>query len=127
MAGLRLNIVKRAQPRVWWVGNVDPGPWKNSKSPSGSEGESERVCCNWRRGKKQVELWNKDERGDSEREREREEVRKKKEMAWMRGEPLVAKMAWLAKYVVLPGAMIAALTYSPPDYASSKDDPKSNK
>lgn len=49
-------------------------------------------------------------------------------MAWMRGEPLVAKMAWLAKYAVVPGAMIAALIYSPPDYASSKnDDHKSNK
>ncbi|KAF3446925.1 hypothetical protein FNV43_RR12105 [Rhamnella rubrinervis] len=53
---------------------------------------------------------------------------KKDEMAWMRGEPLVAKMAWLARYAVVPGAMIAALIYSPPDYASSKnDDNKSNK
>ncbi|KAE8057437.1 hypothetical protein FH972_014130 [Carpinus fangiana] len=40
-------------------------------------------------------------------------------MALMRGEPLVKKLALLAKYVVLPGAMVAALVYSPPDYASS--------
>uniref|UniRef100_A0A2N9EPM7 Uncharacterized protein n=1 Tax=Fagus sylvatica TaxID=28930 RepID=A0A2N9EPM7_FAGSY len=37
-------------------------------------------------------------------------------MSLMRGEPLVAKLAALAKYVVLPGAMVAALVYSPPDY-----------
>ena len=37
----------------------------------------------------------------------------------MRGEPLVTKLAVLAKYVVLPGAMAAAVLYSPPDYASS--------
>ncbi|KAG5542723.1 hypothetical protein RHGRI_015739 [Rhododendron griersonianum] len=41
-------------------------------------------------------------------------------MAFMRGEPLVAKLAVIAKYGVLPGAMIAALIYSPPDYVSSK-------
>lgn len=38
-----------------------------------------------------------------------------------RGEPLVAKLAALAKYVVLPGAMAAAVIYSPPDYASSSN------
>ncbi|KAK2660936.1 hypothetical protein Ddye_007469 [Dipteronia dyeriana] len=45
-------------------------------------------------------------------------------MAFMRGEPLVAKLAALAKFGVLPGAMIAALIYSPPDYCewSSKTD-----
>ncbi|XAR61511.1 hypothetical protein NMG60_11015956 [Bertholletia excelsa] len=50
-------------------------------------------------------------------------------MAFMRGEPLVAKLAVLAKYGVFPGAMIAALVYSPPDYASSKkrDDQSSSK
>ena len=37
----------------------------------------------------------------------------------MRGELLVTKLAVLAKYVVLPGAMAAAVLYSPPDYASS--------
>ena len=40
-------------------------------------------------------------------------------MMMMRGEPLVTKLAVLAKYVVLPGAMAAAVLYSPPDYASS--------
>ncbi|KAM1014429.1 hypothetical protein ACFX2I_044311 [Malus domestica] len=35
-------------------------------------------------------------------------------MALMRGEPLVAKLAALAKYVVFPGAMAAAVIYSPP-------------
>jgi hypothetical protein len=51
----------------------------------------------------------------------RDRIPKKKEraMALMRGEPLVKKLALLAKYVVLPGAMVAALVYSPPDYASS--------
>uniref|UniRef100_A0A7N2M7F2 Uncharacterized protein n=2 Tax=Fagaceae TaxID=3503 RepID=A0A7N2M7F2_QUELO len=39
-------------------------------------------------------------------------------MVFMRGEPLVAKLAVLAKYVVLPGAMAAAVIYSPPGYAS---------
>ena len=48
-------------------------------------------------------------------------------MAFMRGEPLVSKLAMLAKYAVLPGAMIAALIYSPPDYSSSKKpDPHSS-
>lgn len=42
-----------------------------------------------------------------------------KKMEFMRGEPLVRKLAVLSKYGVLPGAMIAALIYSPPDYASS--------
>ncbi|PSR99489.1 DNA helicase [Actinidia chinensis var. chinensis] len=41
-------------------------------------------------------------------------------MTFMRGEPLVAKLAVLAKYAVLPGAMVAALIYSPPDYAYEK-------
>ncbi|KAL5778404.1 hypothetical protein ACOSP7_011330 [Xanthoceras sorbifolium] len=45
-------------------------------------------------------------------------------MSFMRGEPLVAKLAVLAKYAVLPGAMIAALVYSPPDYASSSKNDK---
>ncbi|CAK9178284.1 unnamed protein product [Ilex paraguariensis] len=49
-------------------------------------------------------------------------IKRNLEMALlMKGEPLVAKLALLAKYGVLPGAMIAALIYSPPDYASSKD------
>ncbi|KAL3510646.1 hypothetical protein ACH5RR_030047 [Cinchona calisaya] len=38
----------------------------------------------------------------------------------MKGEPLVTKLAVLSKYAVLPCAMIAALIYSPPDYALSK-------
>lgn len=38
----------------------------------------------------------------------------------MKGEPLVTKLAALAKYAVLPGTMIAALIYSPPNYAYSK-------
>ncbi|KAL5845502.1 hypothetical protein ACOSQ3_011557 [Xanthoceras sorbifolium] len=48
-------------------------------------------------------------------------------MSFMRGEPLVAKLAVLAKYAVLPGAMIAALVYSPPDYASSSKNESSSK
>lgn len=44
-------------------------------------------------------------------------------MAIMRGEPLVTKLAMLAKYVVFPGAMVAALVYSPPDFASKKEEP----
>ncbi|KAG7037970.1 hypothetical protein SDJN02_01603, partial [Cucurbita argyrosperma subsp. argyrosperma] len=43
-------------------------------------------------------------------------------MALMKGEPLVRKLAVFAKYVVLPGAMAAALVYSPPDYAYFKND-----
>ncbi|KAL0322815.1 UNVERIFIED_CONTAM: hypothetical protein Sangu_1900800 [Sesamum angustifolium] len=38
----------------------------------------------------------------------------------LKGQPLVTKVAAVAKYGVLPGAMIAALVYSPPDYALSK-------
>ena len=50
-------------------------------------------------------------------------------MAFMRGEPLVTKLAVLAKYVMLPGAMLAAVVYSPPDYASSskKDNSTTSK
>ncbi|KAF2310254.1 hypothetical protein GH714_007430 [Hevea brasiliensis] len=49
-------------------------------------------------------------------------------MAFMRGEPLVAKLAAVAKYVVLPGTMLAALIYSPPRYgSSSKEDKSPNK
>ncbi|KAG8632203.1 hypothetical protein MANES_18G002601v8 [Manihot esculenta] len=48
-------------------------------------------------------------------------------MAFMRGEPLVAKLAAVAKYGVLPGAMVAALIYSPPRYGSSSKDDKSPK
>ncbi|KAJ0024941.1 hypothetical protein Pint_09186 [Pistacia integerrima] len=40
-------------------------------------------------------------------------------MAIMRGKPLVAKLAAVAMYVVLPGAMLAAVVYSPPPYESS--------
>ncbi|KAL7261565.1 hypothetical protein ACSBR1_000078 [Camellia fascicularis] len=47
-------------------------------------------------------------------------------MMMMRGEPLVAKLAVLAKYAVLPGAMVAALIYSPPHYSSSSSS-SSNK
>ncbi|KAI3459930.1 hypothetical protein Pfo_016593 [Paulownia fortunei] len=38
----------------------------------------------------------------------------------LKGEPLVTKLAAVARYGVLPGAMIAALFYSPPDYALPK-------
>lgn len=38
----------------------------------------------------------------------------------LKGEPLVTKLAVAAKYAVLPGAMIAALVYSPPDYVINK-------
>ncbi|CAL5331982.1 unnamed protein product [Camellia sinensis] len=47
-------------------------------------------------------------------------------MMMMRGEPLVAKLAVLAKYAVLPGAMVAALIYSPPHYASSSSSSSSS-
>lgn len=38
----------------------------------------------------------------------------------MKGKPLVAKLAAAAKFVVLPGAMVAAVLYSPPEYKSDK-------
>ncbi|KAJ4846468.1 hypothetical protein Tsubulata_047301 [Turnera subulata] len=48
---------------------------------------------------------------------------------FMKGEPLVTKLASFAKNVVLPGTMIAALLISPPDYvyssSSSSKTPKS--
>ncbi|KAJ8422780.1 hypothetical protein Cgig2_026692 [Carnegiea gigantea] len=47
-----------------------------------------------------------------ERERER--------MVLVKGEPLVHKLAMIAKYVVFPGAMAAALVYSPPEYNKPK-------
>lgn len=50
-----------------------------------------------------------------------------RKMALMKGEPLVRKLAVLAKYVVLPGAMAAALVYSPPDYAYYKNGDQSSK
>ncbi|KAJ1427993.1 hypothetical protein SESBI_09387 [Sesbania bispinosa] len=40
-------------------------------------------------------------------------------MAFMKGKPLVTKVAALARYGLLPGAMVAALVYSPPHYSSS--------
>lgn len=39
-------------------------------------------------------------------------------MSLMKGEPLVRKIALIAKYAVFPGAMAAAVIYSPPTYAS---------
>lgn len=51
------------------------------------------------------------------------------EMAFLnvlKGEPLVTKLAAVAKYAVLPGAMIAALIYSPPDFLSKKPQPASD-
>ncbi|KAF4349325.1 hypothetical protein G4B88_003157, partial [Cannabis sativa] len=39
-------------------------------------------------------------------------------MAFLKGEPLIRKLALVSKYAVLPGAMIAALVYSPPDFVS---------
>ncbi|CAA3005832.1 hypothetical protein CDL12_22202 [Olea europaea subsp. europaea] len=38
----------------------------------------------------------------------------------LKGQPLVTKLAKVAQYGILPGAMIASLFYSPPDYASPK-------
>lgn len=38
-------------------------------------------------------------------------------MSLMKGEPLVRKVALIAKYAVFPGAMAAAVIYSPPTYA----------
>ncbi|KAF9683269.1 hypothetical protein SADUNF_Sadunf05G0195400 [Salix dunnii] len=35
---------------------------------------------------------------------------------FMKGEPLVAKLAAIAKFGVFPAVMAAALFYSPPDY-----------
>lgn len=53
----------------------------------------------------------------------REQCRK---MAWMSGEPLVSKLAALAKYAVLPGVMAAAVIYSPPDFVLRKPKPSSS-
>nr|AFK39490.1 unknown [Lotus japonicus] len=39
-------------------------------------------------------------------------------MAFMKGKPLVTKVAALARYGLLPGAMVAALVYSPPNSSS---------
>ncbi|GAB2232426.1 hypothetical protein Droror1_Dr00011459 [Drosera rotundifolia] len=39
---------------------------------------------------------------------------------FLRGEPLLSKLATVAKFVVFPGAMIASLVYSPPDYSKPK-------
>lgn len=44
-----------------------------------------------------------------------------------KGQPLVSKLATLAAYVVLPGAMAAAVMYSPPDYARSSTKPSNVK
>ncbi|KAG8377221.1 hypothetical protein BUALT_Bualt08G0005800 [Buddleja alternifolia] len=43
----------------------------------------------------------------------------------LKGKPLVTKAAAVAKYGVLPAAMIAALVYSPPDYTLPKQPPTS--
>lgn len=52
-----------------------------------------------------------------------EKAKGRKEMAFfMKGEPLVAKLAAIAKFGVFPAAMAAALFYSPPDYVFSKKD-----
>ncbi|KGN55532.1 hypothetical protein Csa_011995 [Cucumis sativus] len=48
-------------------------------------------------------------------------------MALMKGEPLLRKLAVFAGYIVLPGAMAAALIYSPPDYIYSKKNEKDDK
>lgn len=45
-------------------------------------------------------------------------------MSLMRGEPLVSKLATLAKFVVLPGAMVAAMIYSPQQDPNKKSDSK---
>jgi hypothetical protein len=42
-------------------------------------------------------------------------------MGWMKGQPLVTKVAKIAQYVVFPGTMAAALIYCPPE------SPKKNK
>lgn len=55
---------------------------------------------------------------------EEEEIER---MAIMRGEPLVAKLAAVAKYVPLPGAMVAALVFSTPQYESPSKSDKSPK
>ncbi|KFK29150.1 hypothetical protein AALP_AA7G095300 [Arabis alpina] len=46
-------------------------------------------------------------------------------MSFMRGEALVSKLSAFAKYVVLPGTMVASLIYSPPS-SSSKDSKSSS-
>lgn len=40
---------------------------------------------------------------------------------FMKGQPLVSKLAALAEYAVLPAAMVAAIVYSPPNYMRSSD------
>ena len=44
-------------------------------------------------------------------------------MAFMKGKPVVTKVAALAKYGVLPGAMVFALVYSPPHSSNNKHAP----
>lgn len=58
--------------------------------------------------------------------KEEPELGAKRFSGLMRGEPLVRKLAVFAKYLVLPGAMAAALVYSPPDYVYYKNDDKSS-
>ncbi|KAB2044678.1 hypothetical protein F383_26660 [Gossypium arboreum] len=41
-------------------------------------------------------------------------------MVLLKGQPLVARLAAFSKYVVLPGSMVAAIIYSPPNYDSPK-------
>ncbi|PKI31109.1 hypothetical protein CRG98_048500 [Punica granatum] len=43
-----------------------------------------------------------------------------------KGQPLVTKLATLAAYVVFPGAMAAAVIYSPPVYARSNKSSSSS-
>jgi hypothetical protein len=41
-------------------------------------------------------------------------------MAFMKGKAVITKVAALARFGVLPGAMVAALVYSPPNYADKQ-------
>ncbi|CAN6452657.1 unnamed protein product [Victoria cruziana] len=45
-------------------------------------------------------------------------------MAFMRGEPLLAKLANIARFVVFPAAMAASLIYVPPVNSKKKQEKK---
>ncbi|KAF4352412.1 hypothetical protein G4B88_018844 [Cannabis sativa] len=72
--------------------------------------------------------WTKRRKEEDEDEYEGFELGFGEKMAFLKGEPLIRKLALVSKYAVLPGAMIAALVYSPPDFVYySNNNPKPSK
>jgi len=47
-------------------------------------------------------------------------------MAFLKGKAVVTKVAALARFGVLPAAMVAALVYSPPNYAQKQTPATTN-